>query len=65
MTIKYPNYFFEHTQGNTLSDINITREDIIDSIKTISQNSSGGPDEFPTILQTMQQELRPLSPTAA
>ena len=50
MTIKYPNYFFGHTQGNTLSDINITREDIIDSIKTISQYSSGDPDEFPTIL---------------
>ena len=27
-----------HPQGNTLSDINITREDIIDAIKTISQN---------------------------
>ena len=34
----------------SLSDINITREDIIDAIKTISQNSSGGPDEFPAIL---------------
>ena len=36
MTIKYPKDFFEHQQGNTLSDINITREDIIDAIKTIS-----------------------------
>ena len=33
----------------TLSDINITREDIIDAIKAISQNFSGGPDEFPAI----------------
>ena len=44
MTIKYPKDFFGHPQGNTLSDINITREDIIDAIKTISQNSSRGPD---------------------
>ena len=50
MTIKYPKDFFGHPQANTLSDINITREDIIDAIKTISQNSSGGPDEFPEIL---------------
>ena len=50
MTIKYPNDLFRHPQANTLSDINITREDIIDAIKTISQNSSGGPDEFPAIL---------------
>ena len=46
MTIKYPKDFFGHPQGNTLSDINIIREDIIDAIKTTSQNSSGGPDEF-------------------
>ena len=45
----YPKDFFGHPQGNTLSDINIT-EDIIDAVKTISQNSSGGPDEFPPIL---------------
>ena len=32
MTIKYPNDFFGHPQGNTMSDINITREDI-DAIK--------------------------------
>ena len=52
MTIKYPKDFFGfgHPQGNTLSDINITREDIIDAIKTMSQNSSGGPDEFPAII---------------
>ena len=50
MTIKYPKDFFGHPQANTLSDINITREDIINAIKTISQNSSGGPDEFPAIL---------------
>ena len=50
MTIEYPKYFFGHPQGNPLSDINITREDIIDAIKTISQNSSGGPDEFRAIL---------------
>ena len=49
MTIKYPKDFFGHPQANTLSDINITREDI-DAIKTVSQNSSGGPDEFPAIL---------------
>ena len=49
MTIKYPKDFFGHTQGNTLSDIDITK-DIIDAIKTISKNSSGGPDEFPAIL---------------
>ena len=50
MTIKYPMDFFGHPQGNTLSDINITREDIKGAIKTILQNSSGGPDEFPAIL---------------
>ena len=50
MTIKYPKDFFGHPQANTLSDINIKREDIIDAMKTISQNSSGGPDEFPAIL---------------
>ena len=50
MSIKYPKDFFGHPQENTLSDINITREDIIDAIKTISKNSSGGPDEFPAIL---------------
>ena len=50
MTIKYSKDFFGHPQANTLSDINITREFIIDAIKTISQNSSGGPDEFPAIL---------------
>ena len=50
MTIKYPKDFSGHPEGNTLSHINITREDIIDAIKTISQNSSGGPDEFPAIL---------------
>ena len=50
MTIKYPKDFFGPPQGNTLSDINIAKEDMIDAIKTISQNSSGGPDEFPAIL---------------
>ena len=50
VTINYPKDLFRHPQGNTLSDINITREDIIDAIKTISQNFSGGPDEFPAIL---------------
>ena len=50
MTIEYPKDFSGHPQGNTLSDINITREDIIDAIKTISPNSSGGPDEFSAIL---------------
>ena len=33
MTIKYPKDFIGHPQTNTLSDINITREDIIDAIK--------------------------------
>ena len=41
---------FGHTKGNTLSDINITREDIIGAIKIISQISSLGPDEFSAIL---------------
>ena len=50
MTIKYPKDFFGHLQANTLSDINITWEHIIAAIKSISQNSSGGPDEFPAIL---------------
>ena len=59
MTIKYPKDFFGHPQGNALSDINITREDIIDAIKTISQNSSRGPDEFPAIL------LKPCSKSPA
>ena len=50
MTIKYPKYFFGYPQANTLPDINIKREDIIDAITSISQNSSGGPDEFLAIL---------------
>ena len=50
MTIKYPKDFIGHTQSNKLSDINITREVMIVAIKTISQNSSGGPDEFPAML---------------
>ena len=50
MTIKYPKDFFGHPQANKLSDINITREDIIDAIKTITQNSSGGSDEFTAII---------------
>ena len=50
MTIKYSKDSFGQPQGNTLSDINIIREDIIDAIKTISQNSSGGTDEFPAVL---------------
>ena len=50
MTVKYPKDFFGHPQENTRSHINITREDIIDAIQTISQNTSGGPDEFPAIL---------------
>ena len=50
MTIKYPKDFFGYPQANTLADINITREDIIDAIKIISQNSSVGPDQFPAIL---------------
>ena len=50
MTIKYPKDFFGHPQANTLSDMAITREDIIDAINTISQNSSGDTDEFPAIL---------------
>ena len=58
MTIKYPKNFFGHSQGNPLSDINITREDIIDAIKTISQSSSGGPDEFPaTLLKQCSKSL--------
>ena len=43
-TIKYPKDFFGHPQANSLSD------DITDPIKTISQNSSGGPDEYPAVL---------------
>ena len=50
MTIKYPKDFFGHPQANTLSDINITREKIIDAKKTISQNSTGGTAEFTAIL---------------
>ena len=61
MTIQYPKDFFGHPQVNTLSDSNITREYIIDEIKTISQNSSGGPDEFPAILL---KQPSPPSPTA-
>ena len=33
MTIEYPMDFFGHPQANTLSDINIAREDTIDAIK--------------------------------
>ena len=43
---KYPDDFIEHWQANTLSNINITRVYIKDAIKSVSQNSSGGPDEF-------------------
>ena len=62
MTTKYPKDIFGHPLANTLSDINITREDIIDAIKTISQNSSGGPDEFPAIFlkQCSKSLARPL-----
>ena len=48
--IKYPKDFFGYPQANTHSDINITREVIIDAMKTISQNTSRGPDEFPALL---------------
>ena len=58
MTIKYPKDFFGHPQAKTLSDINITKEDIVDAINTISQNSSGGPDEFSVIL--LKQTAHPL-----
>ena len=37
MIIKYPNDFFGHPQANTLLDINIRREDIIDAIKTLTK----------------------------
>ena len=51
ITIKYPKDFFGHPQANAQSYINIAREDIIDAIKkTISQNSSGGPHQFLSIL---------------
>ena len=62
MTIKYPKDFFRHPQVNTLSHINITREDIIDVIKTISRISSGGPDEFPAMVlkQCSKRLARPL-----
>ena len=50
MIIKYPKDIFGHPQANTLSYINITREGIIDAIKTLSQNSTAGPDEFSAIL---------------
>ena len=50
MTIKHPKDFFGHRKANTLSNFNIKREDIIDAIKTITQNSCGGPVEFPAIL---------------
>ena len=63
MTIKYPTDIFGHRQENTLSDINITREDIIDAIQTISQNSSEGIVEFPAIL-LKQWSKSPPSPTA-
>ena len=44
-----------------MSDINITREDL-DAIKTISQNSSRGPDEFPATLlkQCSKSRAHPL-----
>ena len=44
--INYPKDFFGHPEANTLSNINITIEDIIDAVKTIPQNSSVGPDQF-------------------
>ena len=42
--------FLGHKMLNALSDIDITREDIIDARQTISKQSSGGPDEFPALL---------------
>ena len=57
MTIKFPMDFFGYPQTNTLSDINITREDITDAIKTISQNSSGGPDEFPALFLNINGQM--------
>ena len=53
-TINYPKDFF---WPNTLSDIDLTREDIIDAIKTISQNSAWGPDEFPVLLLTQCSKI--------
>ena len=62
MIIKYTKTFFGHPQANTLSHINITREDIIDVIKTISQSSSGGFDEFSAVLliQCSKSQAHPL-----
>ena len=48
--LKYPKDFFWRPLAHALSDINIAREDIIDTIKTIPYNSSGGAYEFPEIL---------------
>ena len=50
MIIKHQKNFFGHPKASPLSDFNITREDIIAAIKTMSQYSSGGPDKFPAIL---------------
>ena len=50
VTIKYVKDFFGNPQANTLSDINITREDIIDALKTISQNSSVGTNKCTAVL---------------
>ena len=49
-TIKCPKDFSGDPQANTLSDIIITRAHFIYAIKSIRQNSSGGPDQFPAIL---------------
>ena len=61
MTIETPNNFFGHPQANRLSHFNITREDKIDAIKTTSQNSFGGPDEFPATLLKQYSERSPAS----
>ena len=64
MTIKYPKDFFGHPQANTLSDINITREDIKDAIKIISQIFWRPWWISSNTSQTMPQEPSPPSPTA-
>ncbi len=48
--ITHPNPEFMSTGRGSLSDIEFTKQDLIDAIDEISQNAAAGPDRFPAIL---------------
>ena len=48
-TIIDPNTFFENTNEDMLSSIDVNISDILKQIKTISNNAAAGPDQLPAI----------------